>query len=63
MEMPEVVVKAVKDRAKEQDGRLILPCTEAFKLASEHSVEVGTIGQICNSNQIKIARCQLGCFK
>ncbi len=40
-----------------------LTCAEAFKLAQDYGVEVAEIGRICNQNDVKICKCQLGCFK
>jgi len=59
----EELVKAVKKLAVEQEGRFVLTCSQAFTIAREHGVEVGAIGRICNQEKIKIASCQLGCFK
>ena len=40
-----------------------LPCAEAFELAESYGAEVAEIGRICNQNNVKICKCQLGCFK
>jgi hypothetical protein len=45
------------------DGKRILSCPQAFRLAEEHNIPLSEIGEICNSNDIKIVGCQLGCFK
>ncbi len=42
------------------DGRL--PCSEAFQIAKELDVSKSEVGEACNRIQIKISRCQLGCF-
>lgn len=63
MDTLEIVLKALRERASDQDGRLVLTCAQAFSIAEEYAVEVGKIGQICNREKIKIAGCQLGCFK
>lgn len=47
----------------EEDGRTKLSCPDAFKMAEEHSVELLDIARICNTNNIRICKCQLGCFK
>ena len=39
-----------------------LKCKDAFDIADRLDIPVGSIGKYCNSNQIKIASCQLGCF-
>ncbi|MFC1635454.1 hypothetical protein ACFL5Z_11480 [Planctomycetota bacterium] len=44
------------------DGRKQLSCAEAFELAERFEVEVIEIGHICNQHNIRICKCQLGCF-
>lgn len=44
-------------------GRETLTCAEAFVLAENHEAELAEIGRICDQNNVKICRCQLGCFK
>lgn len=53
------VQAAVKERAK--GGRLA--CREAFALADRLGVPPGRIGEAANAVAVKIAGCQLGCFK
>jgi hypothetical protein len=62
MDKSEDLVNAVLERAQEIDGRKKLACAEAFKLAQEFQAEVIEIGRICNKQNIKICKCQLGCF-
>ncbi len=59
----ESLAQAVKEAAVEQDGRLVLTCPSAFRIAKEFSVDVASIGQLCNEMKIKLVQCQLGCFK
>ena len=63
MEESAELVEAVRKTAVDRDGRLILPCAQAFKIAGQYDVGLGAIGRICNEERIKIVRCQLGCFK
>jgi translation initiation factor IF-3 len=44
------------------DGRKTLGCGEAFTLADELGLDLMDIAQVCNANNVKIVRCQLGCF-
>ena len=53
---------AVLDLARDSDGKLKLDCTQAFALARKLGVEPRRIGQICNENDVRIRKCQLGCF-
>jgi len=57
------LINAVLERAQETDGRKKLACAEAFELAKEFEVEVIEIGRICNLHNIRIRKCQLGCFE
>lgn len=40
-----------------------LTCAVAFEIAKKYDMEIIEIGSICNKNNIKICKCQLGCFK
>lgn len=62
MDKSEDLINTVIERAQEIDGRKKLACAEAFKLAQEFQVEAVEIGRICNKQNIKICKCQLGCF-
>jgi hypothetical protein len=62
MDKREDLTKAVLGRAKNTDDRKTLECAEAFKLAREFQTEVIEIGRICNKHNIRICKCQLGCF-
>lgn len=65
MNKEEQLIDAVLKSAKksgDSDDRKRLTCAEAFKLAKEHEAKIIEIGRICNQNNIRIHRCQLGCF-
>ena len=57
------LVNAVLKRSQDVDGTRKLPCAEAFELAQECQVEIIEIGRICNHQNIKVCKCQLGCFR
>jgi len=57
------LVDAVIKATSEIDGKRKLACAEAFRLAEQFGVKVPEIGRICNAQNIKIRKCQLGCFK
>ena len=59
----EDLINAVLERAQEQDGRRKLACAEVFELAEEFEVAVMEVGHICNRRNIRICKCQLGCFR
>ena len=62
MSKEEELINAVIERAQETDGRKKLACAKAFELAEEFEVEVIEIGRICNRQNVRIHKCQLGCF-
>lgn len=51
------------DARQEPDGRKKLTCAEAFELARRFEIEIIEVGRICNQNNVRIRKCQLGCFK
>jgi hypothetical protein len=59
----EELTDAVVRQAKETDGRKKLACAEAFELAQKFETQIIEIGRICNQHNIKICKCQLGCFR
>jgi hypothetical protein len=65
MDKKEQLIDAVLKSAKGQhqpDGRKQLTCDEAFELAKKYEAEIIEIGRICNQHNIRICKCQLGCF-
>ena len=62
MELREELAEVVKKTAIERDGRMTLACAEGFAIAERFRVARREIGRICNENDIKIVRCQMGCF-
>ena len=57
------LIKKIEKSVVESDGKKKFYCTKAFELAKEYGVELKDIGQYCNDNNIRIAKCQLGCFQ
>lgn len=58
----EAVLKSANKGLKSND-RKSLACAKAFKLAKEFETDVIEIGRLCNQHNIRICKCQLGCFK
>ncbi|MFH0974507.1 MAG: hypothetical protein V1874_01850 [Spirochaetota bacterium] len=46
-----------------RDGKKKLSCAQAIKISQDRNISLKEIGEICNSNSIKIIECELGCFK
>ncbi|MBL7187689.1 MAG: hypothetical protein ISS70_15310 [Phycisphaerae bacterium] len=66
MDKKEQLVEAVLASArggKEAARQERLTCAEAFELAEKFDAEIAEVGRICNQNNVKICKCQLGCFK
>jgi len=58
----EKLLQIVMAAAGERDGRRVLACADAFRLAEEHGVDLMDIARICNANKVKFIHCQIGCF-
>lgn len=58
----EQLTEAVTKATVKRDGRMTLSCADAFKLAEDLDAELSSIYVLCNEHDIKIVRCQLGCF-
>jgi hypothetical protein len=56
-QLVETIVKSSDGNPKK------LSCAKAFHLAQEYEAKLAEIGRICNDNNVKICKCQLGCFK
>ena len=59
----ERILEAVSGAATQVEGRKTLRCSDALGIASQLDVEPRAIGRICDENQVKIIKCQLGCFE
>ena len=57
------LIGAIVKRTQDLRGNRRLTCASAFKLAEEFRTEAAEIGRICNQQNIRICKCQLGCFK
>jgi len=60
-ELVNAVLKSANSR-QQSDDRKRLTCAEAFELAKNFKTEIIEIGRICNQHNIRICKCQLGCF-
>jgi len=59
----EKLVEAVINATVEVDGKKKLPCAKAFELARKLGANTREISNICNAQNIRICKCQLGCFE
>ncbi len=60
-ELLNAILKSAKSRPESDDIKR-LTCAEAFELAKNFETEIIEIGHICNQHNIRICKCQLGCF-
>jgi hypothetical protein len=56
------LLDAITKASVEVQGKKKLSCSVAFELSERFRVKKRDIGRICNTLNIKIYRCQLGCF-
>ncbi len=61
-ELFNAVLKSANGRPGSDDIKR-LTCSEAFELAKNFEMEIIEIGRICNQHNIRICKCQLGCFE
>ncbi len=48
-------------RAATENGKA--PCRTLLELARRTGVSPGDVGRLCDEMDIRVGRCQLGCFK
>jgi hypothetical protein len=60
-QLVDAILKSSSSRP-DSDNRKRLSCSEAFELAKKFETEIIEIGRICNEQNIRICKCQLGCF-
>ncbi|MBO8126284.1 MAG: hypothetical protein H0Z38_03500 [Firmicutes bacterium] len=53
----------IKEKVLENAKNGKLACKVAFKIADELNIPPRKVGDVANELEIKIAGCQLGCFK
>ena len=61
-QLVDAIIKSARKSAQSHD-RKRLTCAEAFELAKEFQTEIIEIGRVCNQHDIRICKCQLGCFE
>ena len=59
----EQLIEVVLKKSQLSEGQRTLPCAQAFALTQEMGIAISEIGRIYNEQNIKICKCQLGCFK
>jgi hypothetical protein len=59
----ETIRELIEAKVFEENGRCKLRCADAFVIGREHGVDLREITAVCNADNIRICRCQLGCFE
>jgi len=57
------LLAVVLQQCGEREGRKILTCEAAFRISERFGCRLMDVTRVCNTNGIKIAKCQLGCFR
>lgn len=56
------IAVAIEAAVRTEGGRKQLSCARAHVLAEDLGITLAEIGRYCQSQDIKITDCQLGCF-
>jgi len=57
------LLEVIQTETYEEDGKTKLACPKAFKIAKQNPVTIRDVGRVCDENEIRLAKCQLGCFE
>lgn len=56
------LLTAIRALTFEDGDKTKLTCTAAFQIAAKSPVTLDDVGRVCNANDVRITKCQLGCF-
>lgn len=56
------LIRIIDDHCFVMNQKKHIHCQKAFEIAGKLEMDISAIGDVCNSQGIKIAHCQLGCF-
>lgn len=59
----ERLVDSISKKTFVDGDKVKLACAEAFTIAEQNDVNIAVIGAVCNEMNIRICKCQLGCFE
>ncbi len=59
----EKLLELIQVQTYRENDRIKFKCPDALKLAAELGIDPLKIAAVCNRHDIRIAACQLGCFK
>ncbi len=57
------ILELIKNKTFNEGGKEKLACGSAWELSLKEDVSMKKIGELCDSNSIKICLCSLGCFE
>ncbi len=61
--MSEKLAEIINSKTIDVNGKAKLHCGIAFKIAEETEYSLNYISNYCNNNNVRIGKCQLGCFE
>ena len=56
------LLTAIRALTFEDGDKTKLTCTAAFQIAATSPATLTDVGRVCNENDVRITKCQLGCF-
>jgi hypothetical protein len=57
------LLDAINAKTFEDGDKIKLTCASAFQIAAKTTATLKDIGRLCNENDIRITKCQIGCFE
>jgi len=61
--MKEKILEKISEKIFMDGEKKKIKCADALQIANELGINPKEVGLCCNKNDIKLADCQLGCFK
>jgi len=59
----ERLIDTISKKSFKDGDKVKLPCVAAFAIAEQNDVNIAKVGAVCNELNIRICKCQLGCFE
>ena len=58
----EKIFEIINSELEDQEGKKILVCEKAHQISKLNNISLSEIGKLCFEKNIRIKKCQLGCF-
>ena len=59
----ERLIDSISKKTFRDGDKVKLSCAAAFAIAEQNDVNIADVGAVCNELNIRICKCQLGCFE